>query len=333
MRIAVLGATGIVAQKFIALLKHKSCSWQISEVVASEHKRGQHYEHVCHWQEPLCTMPDEIKSLRICSNEQVSADIVVSFLPGAVAAQLEAFHIQQGKIVFSNASAYRMAPNVPILIPEINSDHLSLIWRQPYSGAIVTNSNCCVSGIALILAPLVVFGLEHVHIVTLQSISGAGYPGVSAMDIYGNTIPHIENEEKKIIQETLKILGSPDCPAKIPLSVSVHRVPVVYGHMFSMHIMFNEPVNIEDVYAAYYRKNKEFPGTYQFHNSPLSPQARKDLTHDDMRVHIGPIHFGADSRTIKMNVLIHNLVRGAAGALLANMQYYDLQASNTCKAL
>lgn len=334
MRIAVLGATGIVAQKFIALLKQKTSAYEIVEVVASESKQGQSYESMCCWQEPLCEMPDSVKRLRLCRNEDISSDVVVSLLPGQVATQLESFHLQQGRLVFSNASAYRMVENVPILIPEINADHIGLLKEQSFPGKIITNSNCCVAGIALALAPLISFGFHHIHIVTLQSISGAGYPGISAMDIYGNTIPYIANEEQKIVRETLKILGSTISPAKIPLSVSVHRVPVVYGHMFSIHIMFDHPVNIDDLYAEYHLKNQQFPNTYQLHHSQLSPQVKQDLTHDDMRVHIGPIQFGANAYTIKMNVLIHNLVRGAAGALLANMQYYNgCEISKTCVTL
>lgn len=323
MHIAVLGATGIVGQKFLALSQRVS-AWEVTELVASDRKCGMTYEHACQWQEPLTAMPEHIRTLRLCHAEDVQADVIVSFLPEKVAMELETFYLQQGKTVFSNASAYRMDPTVPILIPEINAHHLTLLAQQPFPGTMITNSNCCVAGVALALHPLMSLGLESVHVVTLQSISGSGYPGISAMDICGNTLPWIEGEERKICQETVKILGTPFYHAPLTLTVSVHRVPVTYGHMLTIHGIFRDPISIDDVYDAYQEKNHAYPGTYVFYASPLHPQVRKDLSHDDMRVHVGPITFGANHRTIKMNVLIHNLVRGAAGAVLANMEYYGV---------
>ncbi|WP_348662908.1 aspartate-semialdehyde dehydrogenase [Chlamydia vaughanii] len=326
MRVAVLGATGLVGQKFIALL-HKWFPWDISEVVASETKCNQSYGSACAWQESLAPMPESVKHLPIRSIETIQSDIIVSFLPEKVAASLEAHCLSMGKLIFSNSAAYRMHPSVPIVIPEVNQNHLQLVNTQPFPGRIITNSNCCVSGIALALSPLKTFGIDHVNIVTLQSASGAGYPGVSSMDILGNTIPHIVGEEAKISRETLKILGEHNAPAEFSITVTVHRVPVVYGHTLTLHVTFLNSVNIEEILHCYHSKNQEFPGTYQLYDSPWHPQVRKDLTDDDMRVHIGPITYGGDSRTIKMNVLIHNLVRGAAGAVLANMNTYCFQKS------
>ncbi|AEB42008.1 aspartate-semialdehyde dehydrogenase [Chlamydia pecorum] len=321
MRVAILGATGLVGQKFIALLQ-KCNNWEVGEVVASEAKYGHPYHTACVWQEPLTPLPQAIGSLVIQTVEELQADIVVSFLPEKHAEILEAYCLSKGKTVFSNASAYRMHPYVPILIPELNKEHILLIEQQPFPGRIITNSNCCVSGVALALAPLRDFGLDHIHIVTLQSASGAGYPGVPSTDLLSNTIPFIAGEEEKILRETKKILGTPTQPLCCKISVSVHRVPVVYGHMFSLHISFLQPVDLEEIAMCYEKKNLEFPGTYQLYKDPRFPQARHHLTHDDMRVHIGPITYGGDTRTIKMNVLVHNLVRGAAGAVLANMEWY-----------
>ncbi|WP_366223697.1 aspartate-semialdehyde dehydrogenase [Chlamydia buteonis] len=324
MRVAVLGATGLVGQKFVALL-HKWFPWHICEVVASETKCSQTYGSVCVWQESLGPMPASMRYVPVRRIEEVESDVVVSFLPEIVAESLESYCLSKGKLIFSNASAYRMHPAVPIVIPEVNPEHFQLVNKQPFPGRIITNSNCCVSGIALALAPLTELSIGHVHIVTLQSVSGAGYPGISSMDILGNTIPHIVKEEEKILRETLKILGSNEEPADFPITVTVHRVPVIYGHTLTLHVTFHNTVAIEDILHIYHRKNAEFPETYKLYDSPWHPQARKDLTDDDMRVHIGPVTYGGDSRTIKMNVLIHNLVRGAAGALLMNMQNYCFQ--------
>ncbi|WP_139413775.1 aspartate-semialdehyde dehydrogenase [Chlamydia abortus] len=324
MRVAVLGATGFVGQKFVALL-HKWFPWHICEVVASETKCSQTYGSVCVWQEALGPMPESMRHVPVRRIEEVESDIVVSFLPEVVAETLESYCLSKGKLIFSNASAYRMHPSVPIVIPEVNPEHFQLVHKQPFPGNIITNSNCCVSGIALALAPLMELSIGHVHVVTLQSVSGAGYSGISSMDILGNTIPHIVKEEEKILRETLKILGSIEKPADFPITVTVHRVPVIYGHTLTLHVTFHHAVDIEDILHIYHRKNAEFPETYQLYDSPWHPQARKDLTDDDMRVHIGPVTCGGDARTIKMNVLIHNLVRGAAGALLMNMQHYCFQ--------
>ncbi|WP_201457075.1 aspartate-semialdehyde dehydrogenase [Chlamydia sp. 17-3921] len=321
MRVAILGATGLVGQKFVALLQRRT-DWKITEIVASEAKYGRSYDSVCIWQEPLASLSPSVGELVIQRVEELKAKVIVSFLPASIAESLEAYCLSQGKVVFSNASAYRMHPLVPILIPEINKDHMSLIDKQTFPGKIITNSNCCVSGVALALAPLLIFGLDHIHVVTLQSASGAGYPGVPSTDLLSNTIPHIVGEEEKILRETQKILGTITQPLTCKLSVTVHRVPVVYGHMLSLHVSFVQPVDIEEIILCYQKKNQEFPKTYCLYDDPWFPQARKHLTHDDMRVHIGPITYGGDACTVKMNVLIHNLVRGAAGALLANMESY-----------
>ncbi|EPP34740.1 aspartate-semialdehyde dehydrogenase [Chlamydia ibidis] len=329
MRVAVLGATGLVGQKFIALL-YKHYPWDIAELVASEEKRGLSYHSVCNWQEPLIPMPTCVGHIPIKLIEEVESDVIVSFLPCRVAREYEYYCLSRGKIVFSNSSAYRMHPQVPIIIPEVNLEHMRLVCEQPFPGRMITNSNCCVSGIALALDPLQVFGISNLHIVTLQSVSGAGYPGLSSMDIVANTVPYIPNEEEKIRLETLKILGEVNSPADIPISVSVHRVPVVYGHTLTLHITFTQAVDIRDILECYHVRNERFSSIYQLYDSPWHPQARKDLMDDDMRVHIGPLKYGGDNKTIKMNVLVHNLVRGAAGAVLRNMEFYFSQYFGEC---
>lgn len=324
MRVAVLGATGLVGQKFIALLEREAF-WKVTQVVASDEKVSKSYAEGCLWKEPLMPMPSSVRELFIESIEHIESDIVVSFLPSQIALELETYCLTRGKMVFSNTDAYRRHPQVPILIPEVNREHCALLDRQPFAGRIVTNSNCCVSGIALALAPLLGLGIRHVHVVTLQSASGAGYPGVPAMDLLGNTIPHIAGEEEKICWETLKILGTPYEPACFAVSATVHRVPVLYGHTLTLHITFSSELAIADVVDCYRKKNSVYPGTFMLHDSVWHPQVRMDLSHDDMRVHIGLISHGGENNTIKMNVLVHNLVRGAAGAVIANMHAVRLQ--------
>ena len=326
MRIAVLGATGLVGQKLIALLqKHKQ--WEIAELVASPQKYALRYESACLWQEPLMEMPESVRDLTIRSIEEIESDVVVSCLPASVAFSIETSCLSSGKIVFSNAGAYRMHKAVPILIPEVNSDHISLLKEQPFLGKIITNSNCCVSGIALALSPLLPFDIEHVHIVTLQSASGAGYPGVSSLDLIGNTVPYILGEEEKIHRETLKILGQPGSPADFSITASVHRVPVMYGHVISIHVMFAQDIDLEEICFCY----EKDPDTYVLYDSPWHPQVQKDLTHDDMRLHIGPISYGGNTKSIKMCVLLHNLVRGAAGSLIANMNLFQDRMRSACQ--
>ncbi len=318
MQVAVLGATGLVGQKFIALFCQQLQGCIVS-VSASDDKSGLLYHEGCQWQESL-PMPEEVAGISLQRIQDIEADYVVSFLPSSVAFAYETQLLAKGKVVFSNTSAYRMHPDVPILIPEVNRHHLSLLERQTFRGRIITNSNCCVSGLALVLDPLLTWGIEHVHVVTLQSASGAGYPGVPSLDLLGNTIPHIPNEERKICQETRKILNQTS--DELHMSVSVHRVPVVFGHTLSLHITFSKPVCPEEVIWAFKQKNQQFPDTYVLYDSPCYPQARKCLTNEDMRVHVGPITQAGDMCTVKMNILVHNLVRGAAGAVLANIQAF-----------
>jgi aspartate-semialdehyde dehydrogenase len=213
-----------------------------------------------------------------------------------------------------------MSPDIPLLVPEINPHHLSLIDGQKTSGKRVNNPNCSATALACALAPILRnHSVRHISIVTLQSVSGAGYPGISSMDILGNTIPNIPGEAPKIVQELQKILGSVTDPLPIPITINVHRVPVLYGHGATIHILFNDPA--PDVVDLYHQFNQNHP-LFVLHDGDDRPQALRDLSHDDMRIHMGPIHtaaLGSDASVIALNILSHNLVRGAAGAVLANL--------------
>jgi aspartate-semialdehyde dehydrogenase len=265
----------------------------------------------------------------MCDAQNLQADFIVSCLPADIATNIEPMLAAQGKMVFSNASAFRMTPNVPLLVPEINYPHLFLLAKQSTPGKIITNPNCSAVGITLALAPLMALGeIEHVSVVTLQSISGAGYPGVASLDILGNTIPHIQGEAEKISEETKKILGGVQRPTNFAVTVNVNRVPVIYGHTAIIHVTFSNNVSPKQASEAYGAWHKTSPELFVLHHKDGRPQATKDLRHDDMRVHIGHLRQGDKPNILSLVSLTHNLVRGAAGAVIANMESYKRFAEN-----
>lgn len=280
--VAILGATGLVGQKAIELLK---------------------------------THPDfyvkEECSRALLSPLECQSPFVISALPSTVAKTIEPLLAARGQMVFSNTSAHRMDENVPILIPEINLDHLSLLEKQKTPGKIITNSNCTTAFIALALAPLLALSpINHVSAITMQALSGAGYLGPSALSALGNIIPYIPDEETKILQETRKILSKPN----LNMLVHVHRVPVVDGHTIALHIHFDHAIELDQVIAQY---SKE---PYVLYHQNDRPQPRLDITPTDMRAHIGRLKTSSDKHTLGLIVMGHNLVRGAAGAALKNME-------------
>jgi aspartate-semialdehyde dehydrogenase len=209
--VAVLGATGAVGQAFVRQLADHPW-FVLAEVAASERSAGKSYRDATHWLEG--TLPDSVANLTVlaCSPTQVSAPIVFSALDSSVAGDVETAFAQAGRLVLSNAKNFRMAADVPLVIPEVNGDHLALLAHQQsvrgWSGAIVTNANCAATVIASALAPLhAAFGVRQVLAVTMQAVSGAGYPGVPSLDILGNVIPYIGDEEPKIEIELGKLLG------------------------------------------------------------------------------------------------------------------------------
>ncbi len=320
--VAILGATGVVGQKAIALLSQKT-KFEIIELVASDAKIGKIFKDVCDWREPLTPLPDAVSKIKLSDPKQLKAKYIISCLPTDIANILEPALAKQGKFIFSNASSFRMEKNVPLLIPEINTDHLNLIKNQITEGKIITNPNCSAVGVCLAIAPLMnLEAIEHISIVTMQSLSGAGYPGVSSLDILSNTIPHIPDEANKLTEETKKILGEIVKPADFDITTHVHRVPVFYGHSITLHIMFKDNVKIDDVKLAYKEWNMNKSNIFVLHDKLGRPQSIRDLTHDDMRVHIGHIFQGDKKNMIGLVSLTHNLVRGAAGAAITNMETF-----------
>ena len=322
IKIAILGATGIVGQKVITLLQTKK-NINIIELLASNKNINHTFGEVCNWREQSIKLPKNIANIKLASVNNIKSKFIISCLPSKPAQKIESILLKYNKIIFSNASSFRMNTNVPIIIPEINLKHLSLLKYQNFCGRIITNPNCSVSGIALTLAPLMKIKIKHVSIVTLQSISGAGYSGISALDIINNTIPHIDNEEEKIIEETKKILGNVKTKAQFSITVSAHRVPVIYGHTITMHIHFADTIYLNKIIKYYTEWNKKYNDLFIFYNELNRPQAVKDLKNNNgMSIHIGKIQIGEKNNILKIIILVHNLIRGAAGAVIANLENY-----------
>src|SRR3984885_9137264 len=220
--IGILGATGMVGQRFIQLLENHPW-FEIAWLAASDRSSGKTYGDAAKWR--LDTpLPERIARMTVSPADPAGAPkIIFAALDAAIARELEPLFANAGCAVVSNSSAYRMAPNVPLVIPEINADHLHLIEEQPSrresGGYMVTNPNCSTIGLVLALKPLQDrFGIEQIFVTTMQAVSGAGYPGVASMDILDNVVPFIKNEEEKMQEETLKLLGSFESGHIVPLA-------------------------------------------------------------------------------------------------------------------
>lgn len=317
--VAIIGATGAVGQKLIRLIEAND-RFTISELVASEKNSGKSYVEACTWRETT-PLPNHIAKMRLKSLDELTTPFVLSTLPAEAALEVEPRLARAGHIVVSNASAFRMHTDVPLVIPEVNLEHLALLDRQNTSGCIVTNPNCLAVFAALALKPLSKLGaIEHVSIVTLQAISGAGYSGLSACNIMNNTIPNIPGEEEKIELELQKILGTTTEPAPFPITVHSNRVPVLHGHTAVLHVRFAREISEEEVMHVFSEARLKFPGVYHLYQDPFSPQPQLHLHDTDNSAHIGRIKFGDNNRTVGLTVMGHNLVRGAAGAALLNLE-------------
>ncbi len=313
--VAILGATGAVGQKAIALLDEHPFL-KVAQVVASDAKAGQRYDQAVTWLEDL-PLPSDVASLIVSSIDQISCPVAIGALRASVAAVVEPMLTAKGIHVCSNASAFRMDPNVPILIPEINSDHLELLREQGNAGKLITNPNCVVAVLAPALAPVLgITSVRHVSVTTLQALSGAGYSGFDVLDRPLTVIPSIEGEAEKIVIETRKILDRPE----LPITAQVHRVPVRHGHMVAVQVHYHTFVHAEEVRKAFSEQAQRYPESYVLYDDPCLPQPVESLNDRDMRIHIGGIRQGGDGDTIAFTALAHNLVRGAAGAAIANLE-------------
>src|SRR5688500_17204905 len=258
-RVGILGATGTVGQRFIQLLEGHP-QFELTALAASDRSQGKPYREACAWRLPG-EMPAAVRALEVQPPEPpLDCELVFSSLPGGVAREAEEAFARAGYAVISNSSAFRMDEDVPLLIPEVNHEHLSLLDAQREArgfgeGVSVTNPECSTIMLVLALAPLHArFGVEAVVATTLQALSGAGYPGVASLDITDNVLPFIENEEEKIETETLKILGRAAGgrvePAPFAVSAQCNRVNVADGHMAAVRVRLSRRAAPEEVREA-----------------------------------------------------------------------------------
>jgi aspartate-semialdehyde dehydrogenase len=328
--VAVLGATGTVGQKFVRLLAEHPW-FEVVAVAASSASAGRPYEGVARWREPT-NLPPAVAGMTVreCALP-LPARIVFSALDADVAGPIEQAFAQAGAFVVTNTRTHRMDPDVPLLIPEVNPDHVALLDCQRgsrgWQGAILANPNCSTAALALALAPLHrAFGIERLFVSTMQAVSGAGYPGVPSLDIVGNVIPHIGGEEEKIEQESRKILGTLANgavePSQFAVSVHTNRVAVVDGHMAAVSVGFEQRVRPEEALAVLreFRGSKRVSGLPSSPNPPIEvdtrtdrPQPRLDVDRGaGMAVTVGRVR-PCPVLDLRLVVLGHNTVRGAAG--------------------
>lgn len=335
--VAILGATGMVGQRFIQLLANHPW-FEITALVGSARSQGLRYSDACHWK-LSGTIPESVRELIIQpASAALPVRLAFSALPSAVAREVEPQLAQAGIAVCSNASAFRTAPDVPLVIPEINASHLALISTQKqqrgWKGLIVTSPNCTTTGIAMPLKPLAdTFGVEKVLAVSMQAISGAGYPGVPAMDINGNVIPYISGEEEKIEEEARLLLGDLSSGRKTrhPLTISAqaNRVPVIDGHTICLSVALKKKASVDELYAAI----ENFPVDANIASLPSAPQ-QLFLTHraagrpqpridsaaeNGMAINVGQIR-PCPLLDVKLTSVVHNTIRGAAGGAVLNAE-------------
>jgi aspartate-semialdehyde dehydrogenase len=340
--VGILGATGVVGQRFIQMLEHHPW-FEVGWLAASDRSEGRPYAEAARWR--LKTpIPDRVADLVVSpATPDGAPKVIFAALDASIAAELEPRFAEAGCAVVSNSSALRMKCDVPLVVPEVNPGHLRLLecqnWRRRSGGFAVTNPTCSAIGLVLALAPLHQrFGLETVMVVTMQAVSGAGYPGVASLDILGNVIPYIAKEEEKMEEETRKLLGvlngSGIKQAAFGMSAHCNRVAVEDGHTESVSVRFKSKAQAQEVIAAW----NEFRSLPQELKLPTAPE--KPVVYVSANDRPQP-RFDADlgagmTATVgrlrpcgvldwKFTVLSHNTIRGAAGAALLNAELLKAQ--------
>jgi aspartate-semialdehyde dehydrogenase len=337
-RVGILGATGTVGQRLIHMLRNHPY-FEVTALAASDRSEGKRFADVCNWKLPF-EMPEAVKGINVFAcKPPLDCDVVISSLPSNIAVEAEAAFAAAGYPVISNSSSYRMPDDVPLVVPEINPDHLDIIPYQQKKrgydkGYLVTNPNCTTIGLVMALAPLQrAFGVEAVMMTSMQAISGAGYPGEPSMDIIDNVIPFIGGEEEKVEVEPQKILGkltdTKIVSAPFLVSAQCNRVAVQDGHLESVRVKLQKKTTVEAVAEAL----ASFSGLPQELKLPTAParpiivrsekdrpQPRLDReTEGGMATVVGRI----SKDTIfdfKLTLISHNTIRGAAGAALLNAE-------------
>lgn len=337
LAVGILGATGIVGQRFIQMLEHHPW-FEVAWLAASDRSEGRPYAEAARWRLKTA-IPDRVAKMTVSpATPNGAPKIIFAALDAAIAKELEPQFAAAGCAVVSNSSALRMQSDVPLVIPEVNADHIRLIdtqsWRTQNGGFAVTNPNCSAIGLVLALAPLHRrFGLETVMAVTMQAVSGAGYPGVASLDILGNVIPFIKNEEEKMEEETQKLLGSLNgtkvVPAPFAMSAQCNRVAVEDGHTESVSVRLKKKAEAGEIIAAW----NEFTAEPQHLRLPSAPehpvvyvtaadrpQPRFDSdAGGGMTTTVGRLR-RCNVLDWKFTLLAHNTIRGAAGAALLNAE-------------
>jgi aspartate-semialdehyde dehydrogenase len=340
--VGVLGATGIVGQRFLQMLE-KHPWFEVNWVAASERSEGRVYAEAVRWR--LKTpIPARAAALPVSpANPESAPKIIFAALDAAIAAELEPRFAAAGHIVISNSSALRMQKDVPLVIPEVNAKHLKVLecqsWRRQSGGFVVTNPNCSAIGLVLALAPLEQqFGLEKVMAVTMQAVSGAGYPGVASLDILGNVIPYIAKEEEKMEEETRKLLGEVRDGhielAEFAMSAQCNRVAVEDGHTESVAVKLKNKAGRKEIIEAW-TKFRALPQELRLPSAPERPveylaasdrpQPRFDVDRGaGMTACVGRLR-PCGVLDWKFTVISHNTIRGAAGAALLNAELLKAQ--------
>src|SRR5438034_11402926 len=340
--VGIVGATGVVGQRFIQLLENHPW-FEVAWLAASDRSEGREYAKAARWR--LKTpIPQSVANMRVSpATPDGAPKVIFAALDASIAAEMEPRFADAGHAVITNSSALRMAKDVPLVIPEVNPDHIKLIecqpWRKKSGGFVVTNSNCSAMGLVLALAPLQKhFGLETVMAVTMQAVSGAGYPGVASLDILGNVIPYIAKEEEKMEEETQKLLGrlngSSIQPGAFGMSAQCNRVAVEDGHTESVSVKLKSKARPEEIITAW----NEFRSVPQELHLPSAPQqpVKYSGAPDRPQPRFDSDSGNGMSTTVgrrrpcgvldwKFTVLSHNTIRGAAGAALLNAELLKAQ--------
>ena len=334
-RVGILGATGAVGQKFVRLLVDHPW-FEITALAASKRSAGKTYREAVNWIDSS-RVPEELADVEVVPTEPpLECDFVFSGLSSSVAKGIEQTFANAGYPVISNAKNHRMVDEVPLLIPEVNPDHVRLIDRQSWQngGWIVTNPNCSTVGLVMALKPLVgAYGVEEVQVTTLQALSGAGYPGVSSLDALGNVVPYIGGEEGKMASEPLKLLGTLDeetvRPANITISPQCTRVPVLEGHLETISARLASkasPQEVQETLGAYTSPigDLDLPSApdplIYVHEEVDAPQPRRHADMGDgMAISVGRVR-ECEVLDVKFVGLVHNTLRGAAGVAVLNAE-------------
>jgi len=335
--VGILGATGIVGQRFIQLLEHHRW-FEVAWMAASDRSEGKPYAEAARWRLKTSIPKNVAKMVVAPAKPDGAPKIIFAALDSGIAAELEPRFAEAGHAVITNSSALRMVKDVPLVIPEVNPDHVKLIECQSYrrknGGFVVTNPNCSAIGLVLALKPLHErFELETVMAVTMQAVSGAGYPGVASLDILGNVIPYISKEEEKMEEETQKLLGKLNgagiIPAPFKMSAQCNRVAVEDGHTESISIKLKKKASADEILEAWstFRaipQEKKLPTApeipVRYVNASDRPQPRFDVDFGHgMTTTVGRLR-PCNVLDWKFTVLSHNTIRGAAGAALLNAE-------------